>query len=479
MRQAVVLFAVFALSLSPIAGCAGAADGLTADEKDLLTLASRNEYYVNGAEVTGPKWSAERQRAVILKHDHSRGRRTASCVFLRQVLFVTQDGTLAKNAELYSGFPDEMRKLAIKSVGLALSGQDVPPPLTPEFRKFNQSAEDWMDNLRRSEVRLKKIAIEIEKTSAAIASSFEDDLGSAFGRGALPINGFQARSEGVDTAKSAIDTSVGRRSIPRLGQFIELKYVGKEPLTNVVFVGRVKSTGTESGLVGGQKLIDGLNQNQASPGQANDARDFMTASNQWGTMPKAVLIYLPKLAPGDEVNIPIGYMEKGAVAGHSLGVYADQGRITARDLNGFPEKARPLVERMPTTPEPKIGERVSAPSPGDATDKLYVGSVWRGKSTATKPAGEATWELIVTERKGNAFKAEAHQLNSDTRNRRQVYGTIKPDGSLTIPAIASFVKDLPNPGRLADGKITFAPSRQRPKYANSVTLDLDYIPPTP
>jgi hypothetical protein len=120
---------------------------------------------------------------------------------------------------------------------------------------------------------------------------------------------------------------------------VNLKYAGSKPLTNVVLVARVQSKGEVKGLEGGQRLIDALNKLMATPEQAADANSYLTLSNLWMSMPKSTLLYLAKLAPSDEVSLPVGYMSPSEiVAGHTLAVYADQGRVGPSELGAFVKK---------------------------------------------------------------------------------------------------------------------------------------------
>jgi hypothetical protein len=163
------------------------------------------------------KLPALKQRAVIEAHDRGRARAVAGVAFLREVLFIYQDGTLRENADFFAKLPDDLRRRGPRESGFAWRSEDAPPLIRPNVPNLLAMNEEWSDGLRRNEVRLKKLAVEIEKTRAALATAFERDLAQALGSDKLAADEFQVQAAGVDLVKAQIDAKARRKSIPRVG----------------------------------------------------------------------------------------------------------------------------------------------------------------------------------------------------------------------------------------------------------------------
>jgi hypothetical protein len=444
-----------------------AATALTADEITLLALASRPDSSVGTGPaktpVQPPKLTAEEKASLLVRqfNGSGRGRRLATRLLRCDIFAEVFRREADRSYRIYAEYPAEMRKLASQAAGMALRGEDVPPPFSDEFRALAASQVNWVDRVRKSEALKKEILLEYERAYFLVTAAVDEDLTPAMGTAALPADALHVRP------------------LPG-GQALDLKYTGTAPLTNVVLLSFV--TQTAASRPKGQipiEAIDTFNRSfGATDEQADDARRLMVAGDRFGKMPKYASLYLPTLSPGDDVMFEVGFMERGqAAAGNTntLALYCDQGRITRRDLDQYPAKPKPP---RPEPSGPKPGERASDPDPGTG-DKLYVGSVWRGKSTAQATGGntiEQEWEVVVTARTGDAFRFAAYPLGAAPRPR-SIGGTVRADGTVTLVGPVVFVPRL-GAGKLAGDKLTFGPPPgQRPRNSNTSTLELTYVPP--
>jgi len=430
---------------------------LTADEIILLKLAARPYATINKHEIKRPTDISGGKAKFLVAQFDGRGRRVSLGVALRDALLKIHAGEAKEFASDMAQYPAKMRDLFGTAAGLAIQGKDVPPPFTKEFNTLNASTIKWIDNLRVSATKLKMLEVRVERAILNTANAVEDEFGPAFSTNRLPTDQIHLRPG-------------------PFCQSLTIKNVGSETLTNVVLVGRVKADKVVTELEGNQKYADLFNRSLSSEKQADDAEDYIIAENYYGSIPKASVLYLPRLSPGDEVYLDLGYMtrskDREGKNTATLAVYSDQGRLLATDSRQFTQL--PAPERKVG---PKPGERTSAPPPTGTKDKLYPGSVWHGNVTVvkyrTRETIEFQVELIVNERTDTALRGDAWYIDRPGP-RSPVSAGIK-DGQIRMVNNGGILARLP-PGRMIGNKLVFAPPPGK-AVRDISSAEFIYVPP--
>lgn len=437
---------------------------LTADEITLLQLAGRPSAMLNRKDVRRPTDLPGGTTAFLVSRFTGRSKGVAVGVAAREALVKLYAGQTKQFTDDVARFPAQMRRLAWTAAGLAIRGKDVPPPFTDEFNALTAPATKWMDDLRRSATRLKLMEAKVETAVLFAVNAVEADFSPAFGTDSLPAERFHLRPG-------------------PFCQSLTIKHVGAESLTNVLLIGRVTADKVVTELEGGQLLADLFNRSLSTERQADDARQYLIAENHYGSIPKGSVLYLPRLAAGDEVYLDLGYMTRGedreGKNTATLSVYADQGRLVATDSRQFTQLPEPK-----RTAAPKPGELTSDPPPAGATDNLYPGSIWHGTVTVltrTRQTKRFRVELIVKERSDTGFRGDVRYIGR-SGPRTPFMGGIK-DGEVRLLSTGGVLPPLP-PGRLGRERLVFSlpASRGRtPRTPVGVMSSavFTYVPPGP
>jgi hypothetical protein len=140
---------------------------------------------------------------------------------------------------------------------------------------------------------------------------------------------FQAR-----LGQSNLSTANTMAVIPFYGDkyYAKMTYSGVRPLTDVVLVGHLTTTGASSNLNSNQNNILAFNEAAGYSDKVADIRKMFEAQNYLYTMPRATCAYVPTLQPGDVIHLPLaadslfGFNHAG-VRGGSISIYSAQGKI--------------------------------------------------------------------------------------------------------------------------------------------------------
>lgn len=318
---------------------------LTPDEIQLLKLASKPDQRVILGRTKEGKWiykdpppprpTDDEIRKLLTRQYQAGGRGSQLALRLLALeIFASAYNVEAKEFDAnLADYPVMMRGLALKGVGLGLTGQDVPPPFSPEFKALTRESTAWFDQLRKSKARQNELLLHLERAYFLVTMAVEHDLMPAMGAAPISPNDVQIRR------------GPG-------GQTLKLKYTGSRPLTNVIILSLVQQkAGRIDTHADARAMVDLFNRSfGATDEQADDAQRLLRAAHERLRMPKYASKYIKSLSSGQEFELQVGEMERGeALEGNTstFALYCDQGRITARDTGEFPVLAEPVRPRGP------------------------------------------------------------------------------------------------------------------------------------
>lgn len=307
---------------------------LSADDVQLLKLAS-NWHYVNGKFFGGELSDYTRHHALIARQAALPGEPgdLGRLVLIRGHVYTL----IAKNADaqrrFHAEFPLKLREAAFDGALLALKGEKMPS--FAEYRQgLGRPQQDWLDRYRDSETGGTVLRILGGLATERTADVFESYYAPKLGGDALAPADW--RMKGL----------LGNQYGKGFGHFLELTYQGSAPLTNVVFVGRLKRTGPSSTLTATQLNVLAANEVSGAGDKVPAIREMFEEQNVLGSMSLGGLVHVPAVRPGDRVQITIGGAPGPDVLGSTVAIYADQGRLRGQEIE-----------------YPKTGER-PAPVPG-------------------------------------------------------------------------------------------------------------------
>jgi hypothetical protein len=319
------------------------------DETTLLRLASRLDLpRPVGRKPDGTWIFEERADALHLDDDEKarllvrqfhaggRGKPLALWLFTREAIVQVLNEEGAKYKKEFAKFPSEMRKVAAEGILAGVRGEDVPPPFSDEFRRRLQSSTEWFDGLRVNKTIQQELRIGMERAYSQATVAVERGFAARLGKSVLPPGLFQVRR--------------GPGS-----QSLYLKYVGTEPLTNVIVLAHVQQGKGRPAREVPNGVIDLFNRGFSTEKQADDANRYLEAMQTYSRMPKYASGYKATITPGQELYLDVGTMERGPMLERNtstLAVFADQGRIEARDTLDFPALAEPA--RPPGRGRPEL-----------------------------------------------------------------------------------------------------------------------------
>ena len=269
--------------------------------------------------------------AAVVNEANGVGRRSsiASQMLIRAMASDTQSQLNKKRRDLLNQFPDKVFDQALAATVTWL-GLDKSP-LLAEYRPAAAERRfvAWCDNLRRNETSKTLARIYVNGAGSNIAKSVEEEYADKFPRALLSeANLVRFSRESRDEVDFEQKTSANggvypNRSLGVVGQFIKLRYNGHAPLTNVLIVGRIDTTGADPSLKPGQARFDN---------EKKEVAALMQAMNLLETMPTASFIYVPKLVPGDVIRFYVGHPRQECMKGCSAVLYCDQGRVAEQNV---------------------------------------------------------------------------------------------------------------------------------------------------
>jgi hypothetical protein len=391
----------------------------TADEMALLRLASGlNPPKVLGRTPEG-RWVYE-QRKDALSDDEKlqllrrvvrsggRAKHVAEWLWTREILIGLLNDEGAKYEQLSAQFPDAMRTLVARGVFAGLRNEDIPAPFSSEFRQMAKPSTDWMQRARHSKAQQEELGLAMERAYYNATVAIEEDLVPALGRAAMPVGLFP------------VIRGIG-------GQQLTMKYVGTQPLTNVVFLARVEQ-GRGPRPEGEIPIaaVDLFNRAFSSKEEADDARRILVASQTHERMPKYASGFTATLSPGAICELVIGEMERGEMAErntNTLAVFCDQGRIEQRDIHQFPYL--PHIQLVPDPTGGRGGEPLVLGPDGRVEVKGRF-SIDDKNEELRKKASAGTRRFVVDLSEGATYTFSLQYRAAKYPPDMRIYG---PDGN--------------------------------------------------
>ena len=304
----------------------------------------------------------ERQLDSLVKESEAGTPRSALAQLVLLRLVLSRKALTEQN-----GQADVVKELPFRLLDVAIAGTIDGLEFGPGADMFEdfrgrsafRLAEDWAARLRLSEINRSKSAIVCNEASTRIAKAAESLYGNRIGKNRLDDASMTVLLEGRDEVDYETKTKANGGTYPGggvgvFGKFIKLEYSGKTALTNVLLVGRMKSTGIDRELRPEQ--IRGLAMTGSTTN--SDVAALLRVQNIYDSMPTATFIYVPILQPGSTIRFVVsGVLEEQYFAGCSLSLYCDQGRVSEREVNKFGVSVRRTAD----------------------ADPLAKGAVWEGK----------------------------------------------------------------------------------------------------
>jgi hypothetical protein len=117
---------------------------------------------------------------------------------------------------------------------------------------------------------------------------------------------------------------------------IKVSYLGEEPITNVLLIGEVQTTGASATLTDEEfrGISTSLGLNSAfGYGKVNASIvEIVKAEKYLLTMPKTTFCYVPRIVKGDTVRLPLGKVTWEVVTGGHFRAYCDQGYFSRTNV---------------------------------------------------------------------------------------------------------------------------------------------------
>ena len=268
--------------------------------------------------------------------------------------------------------PDKLREnlsgIAIVAAleGAAKAVQDNSIITLQEARDSltGQAIEAWADKLRGEEIRKLQATILIMETMIGMA-----DIVETFARKTLPQTDRSSRHLFTYQAGfgPGVPFKVNGKYTFITGWKVWLRYRGKEPLTDVVFLSRLKTTGPSTALTVGQRRLLALDSLTGFDEKSPQIEKMFRLQNYYDRMPKTGCSFVAKLQPGDVVDLPLGAAANDFVVGGSVAMYSAQGQLPAHAFVLTPtmrEGMKKLCEQIAIgTPKANIVKRLADLTP--------------------------------------------------------------------------------------------------------------------
>jgi hypothetical protein len=409
---------------APVAGNGGGQGRLSGEDLALLKAAS-NWYYDNKQRIVSDPWFNQSLDFIVTEAQSGQPRSTLARVMLvRLLLMKTGSKVPEERADMIRHLPKTILDLAVRQA----MEEFTTFPGDFDYHGFLETAvfygvEKWGNTLRRNEINKYRSAIVVNEATSNIAKNVERLYGPKLSTAVLDRQTFRGRLEYRDefdfeNKRKANGGKYPGGSLGIKGKFIALEYRGDTELTNVLLVGRLKTTGIVRELepeqknspinFGGLAAMAGggpflpFDQLQTD----EEVTALKLAMNMYSSMPVAVFNYIPKLPPGTTIRMVVsGIDNERYLAGGSATLYCDQGYLPEMEVNKFGFTAKKA----------------------DGADPLAKGSVWEGDLfhaggffSSTEWHNPDKCRLIITDRKGDTFKGKILGVF----NREEIAGRI-------------------------------------------------------
>jgi len=246
-------------------------------------------------------------------------------------------------------------KLVEVEVRGAIDGITNAGPLTFEdFRRgIGAPAEALIDEMREAAIEEHLSEIEWIQVEAGIARSVVRVYPPKLGDSELPANDISAigRFRNVNLKRikrGGKATGMGLATCTGIG----FTYTGGRPLTNVIMIVDVETSGTNVMLSEGQLKLLGFNEATGFGDKLDAIARLMVCMNVVETMPTQRTFFVPDIAPGDSVGLPTGAHPKwSAITSIRFRLWSDQGFVPAMvvdtEMDAYPLTPGQVAKQAP------------------------------------------------------------------------------------------------------------------------------------
>src|SRR5262249_51208441 len=113
-----------------------------------------------------------------------------------------------------------------------------------------------------------------------------------------------------------------------------LKLGGGIAITNILLIGRLRTSGPAAAVGASGAFALGFNQALGYGDKNRDVLKLLVVQRIADTMPKGNCVYIPSLKEGDIVHLPIGNIDEWEMlVGASMCLYCDQGYLPEKTLS--------------------------------------------------------------------------------------------------------------------------------------------------
>jgi len=236
--------------------------------------------------------------------------------------------------------PDEQNRLA-KEFPLAWRSDSLSMAIQGLPLGFNMNLDELRRMARESETgsiinrtRMKMVEEQVTKVVVSQTSANAARVAEAAYRPQFGTRDLTADDLFVCVPKES--DGVGFKYEGRLGwlrsRFLQLTYRGKSPLTNVLILKGLKTSGGTAALNGNQEAIDDFNRGFGFDAEADAVSTMYRAMNYYDSMPKSGHVFVRQLRPGDVLHLPIDDANWEFVRGGFFKLYCDQGFLPEQQV---------------------------------------------------------------------------------------------------------------------------------------------------
>lgn len=295
--------------------------GLTKDDVILLSTTS-TRYYLNG-KILDPVETdyAVKETVRILKQRQSSSRQVklAKASLVMYTFILKYASTVNQKKDIEKLFPAGMLDAQIKGVFQSLINEKI---IT--FAEFSKGPakllEEMIDAGRRNEIGKNINEIAMLRSMAILADVIDENYLTHSKK--LDSLQFRCSAHNQDPYRR-----FDERGVLKLirGQFIGIRYQGKETINNLVVTAEIKTKGVVNNIKPAQQGILALNQQFGAGDKNVDVRKLLITNNILNTMPKKMAYYIPELKPGDELHLAIGDTDLPHISAVNVRLTAQQG----------------------------------------------------------------------------------------------------------------------------------------------------------
>jgi hypothetical protein len=311
------------------------ARSLTEDDITLLKIASVMYYHNKHFIAMDPATyaSVRLKTAALVGREAIPARSTARSKLATLVLakwFLIEQHQEAKKEwdELISRVPFEWRlgqfEALVKGLEVALTDRDFPSLAEMRAgpaRRIESMAQSARKNVTKKTINQILGLQVVSKVAETVNESYGPELGQ---QDLTPRQVFKIEPQYDDDRGVVYPGSASPVYIR--GPFLKVSYHGQEPITSLLLIGRMRTTGASATLT--EQQVKSLQFTSAfAGGQDESMMEMVKSENYRNSMPKTSFCYVSRLEKGDVIRLPLGEFDTAKIKGATVAAYCDQGHI--------------------------------------------------------------------------------------------------------------------------------------------------------